>query len=212
MILAANLIPAPRRVARLARVRVRAWSAGCSALVVALVAGYLSLSSVESGDRARLERAVAVVGRRADRLEREVSEAKARNGDLARRLATTRAMVDHPDWSVLLDLLTGARGRELMLERVTLNASAPPGQPRTPAAGAGPAAESYVVRISGLGASQGDVMNYVAALASTGLFDSVKPPETRRRTVLNRELVGFEIECELAAHPVETHAKPRSTP
>ena len=45
--------------------------------------------------------------------------AKTRTGDAARRLETTRAMVDHPDWSVLLDLLSSTRNGQVMLERVT---------------------------------------------------------------------------------------------
>lgn len=198
MIAAANLIPAPRRHARAARVRVGAWSAACSVLAVGLMAGYLSLSSVESGDRARLESSVGVVARRADSLEREVAAAKAHNGDLARRLAITKAMVDHPDWSVLLNLLSGVRGEQIMLERVTL---APAEAARAARA---PGAESYVLRIAGLGATQAGVMGYVSALESTRLFDTVKPPETRRRAVLNRELVGFEVECELSARAPES--------
>lgn len=210
MIGAANLIPAPRRRARAARARVRVWGAACTALALALMGAFASLSSIESGDQERLELALARGARTADNLERDVASAKARNGDLSRKLAITKAMVDHPDWSVLLSLVSSTRPRQVMLERVALKAAEAPKDAK--GVRGGPPLESYVVRIGGLAGSQSDVMNYVGALERTGMFDSVRPPETRSREVVNRELVGFDIECTISARALESAGKDGGAP
>lgn len=198
-----NLLPAPRRIARRRRARVRAWSwiGAAYLLAVAGASAAFVLTTHEGGPRvADVDEAVArVAARRIEvaALEKELTAAT-RNWEAA------RAVGHHPDWSVLLGLLARAREGEVVLERCELRADVPSARAQPQ-----PGRRQYTLSVDGIARSQRAVPAYVLGLERLGVFESVTIIETRSRPpdtgtsapadpAVAEDLVAFRVQATLA--------------
>jgi hypothetical protein len=146
------------------------------------------LAVLEFGSREQLE--LADLTARADLLEKDT---QAKQAKLARENATLRAnLVVHqePNWSVLMALIAAEMGEDAVLERFRL-------MPESSKADAS-APTSYVVLLSGTSLSQASVFEFVIRLEKLGLFKKVTISESRRKSMGGREVVGFDMRCDLA--------------
>jgi hypothetical protein len=202
----------PRVIARTLAVRrrARAWTAGVAGygLVLSLgLAGAAWMMPRERIAEERLVRATADV----DAAKRELAGLSAEVSQLQRRLAAARAVGEHPDWSVALGVIAGARGDlPIALERATLVPVAPvvesaPRRGRAAARGARPeptlvdppAPAGYVLTLRGIGANEVAASRYALALEEARVFDRVTLVSTRQREVGGEARTSFEITLEL---------------
>lgn len=185
-----NLIPSERKFARARRTRIRRWlwAGGVYALALAgaLVWARYRLGVEPDAIDARL---VAVAGdiqsaeRKAESLRAVLAAAK-------KELAASRAVTDHPDWSILLGLVSGLREGEIVLDSCEL-------APIEPVPGAAPTGRRYLLRLGGIGREQPDIPRFVLRLEQTGLFERVAIVDSRARSVGEAEVHGFRVECTL---------------
>ncbi|MDX2132052.1 MAG: PilN domain-containing protein [Planctomycetota bacterium] len=193
---ALNLLPASRVRALRLRARARAWTGACAAYVVLLGAGWawtaLSRPATASpaGDLAETQTRLADAERACQALRRSVSVAD-------ERLSTARAVGDHPDWSLLLDLLARAKRADVAFERVSLS-SRGGGPPR---AGEGLVRRGpWTLSLAGVGGSQRAVSDFALRLEESGVFESVAVVELRSRGDARPDrpaLVEFGVQCAL---------------
>jgi hypothetical protein len=197
-----NLIPTARLQAQRLRRRLRVWMLaliGWTGLVLAACAG----ARVMLGQ----DRAAAV----ADELvktQAQVVQVRAQSSQVARQLAeadatrrSAEALVDQPDWSILMSGVAALTGDDLMLREFTLT---PAGETRARAgtsagSGAQPTTRParYELRLRGLGRQQQAVGQFVVRLQQLGLFDEVRLARSGREPLGNGSVIGFEITCTL---------------
>jgi hypothetical protein len=114
----------------------------------------------------------------------------------------------HPDWSVLLDLVSELRQGQIVFELCELGPAAPP----TPAPAAAPAppggtpestapartdVREYVLRLNGIGRQHKEILKFTQRLEGMGLFERVTLLESQSRLLEETEVYGFRIECTL---------------
>jgi len=194
-----NLIPAPRRRARIARAHLRGWAAGWAFSGLALLVGCLVIRTSWGGARSALAeevdqatRTIRVSNRQAEILRRRLADARW-------KLESGRAVGQQPDWSILLALLAKNLGDDVVLERCQLFPADP--APAEASATGAMAGGRYVFEIDGLARSQLAVSRFVLRLEKTGLFDQVRLISTSRRTFLGQKAVAFRLECLLQGTP-----------
>jgi hypothetical protein len=112
-------------------------------------------------------------------------------------LDASRAVGQHPDWSVLLGLLAEGAGGELVLSGCNLMAK--PAREGADTAGSG----GYTLHLTGIGPSLNTVFTYATTLESYRTFESVHIASTRTEVVPGLEgaghpLVIFEFTCTLS--------------
>jgi hypothetical protein len=206
-----NFIPPSRLDAKRRVRRTRACLATFGAYTaIALLAGVacrVNWGSGKDAAEARLASAETIVE------HTQLTLIKSR-ADLAAKknaLAVNRQLVAQPDWSRLLALLAAENGGSIVLRSVILNtraeAAATPGvatvmqtlsvngkQTALP-----PAAPPRValLTMSGVGASQLAVTQFVVRLEKTELFKRVTTLDTRRETYLGDDAIAFRLECVL---------------
>ena len=131
----ANLIPIPRRLARLRHRRVRQWVTVCSLYSVLLVAAYGALQAVWGHGDQVLERDVVTISNEISVTDKEVKSVTPKLNEARLTLAASLAVGSQPDWSVLLALLAAEMREEggpaeQLLEQAMSAASASLGAPR----------------------------------------------------------------------------------
>jgi hypothetical protein len=203
-----NLIPGPRLAAKRRRVHLRRCVAGCCAWAVlaagAAGAAQVTWGGVDPGTDASLEklaRDIDDAGRATGAVNAELSAAES-------TLRAKRRIADQPDWSLLLAILAGQTGDEVVLKGCNLRVAAtpaptPPVLPARPGAGqvpvaAGalqPTAHRFTVNASGVAKSQLAVTKFVLRLEQTGLFARVTLLDTTREAFVDGEAIGFRVEC-----------------
>jgi Tfp pilus assembly protein PilN len=177
-----NLIPAPRRAAQQAKRRVRAWitvTAGWGGLLIAACAGtQLSLGRDHAATAAEL----ASTQKRISELNIRVNELRRNITQLTTQRDTALAISDHPDWSILLSVLSQTSGEQIVLRDINLKPD--PAKPML-----------LTLQLRGFTDSQPSVSQFVLRLQQLGLFDEVKLQRTGREPILNTSAVTFEIAC-----------------
>ena len=209
VLLSVNLLPPRHRDARLERWRARVWFGICVSCAVLLAGVYGTWSAVWAGDGRDLSAEIAKVTVEIDDNTRASAAIRANINEDRVSLDVEQAITQQPDWSLLLALLSKARGDEIILDRVALEI--PPELIVTPSAVIKPEAGGAVmprnrealfadpsrmlVRLTGYGRSQPALSGFVLRLEALGLFDTVAILKNTREPFLNGEAVAFRVEC-----------------
>lgn len=198
-----NLLPASFIEVRRRRARIRAWGMICAvhAMLVAGV-GVVTASGGETSTTLRTK-----VGLAQSRLEskgKEIDALRRTLADRARRVEAVRAIADHPNWSILLEMLATLRGSDVVLERVAIEPDAEPGAGAKPGVAPKP---RYLITIEGLARSNAAVLEYALAIQRVGIFESVRPEQTRQRDSGAGDLFGFQLKCVLGEAPAQGGAR-----
>lgn len=189
--LAANLLPMSRRrhAARVDRAAFWAVFVGVVACVLGLATAAVR-HSTRSTTAAATARELAAIEREQGQLTKLLDESRSRAQKAESLLAAARAIADHPDWSLLLNLLGKLRGDQVDLARVALGYRRPdPGAKAEPRQTRG-----YWVRITGQALDQAAVARFAVRLEDAGLFDRVALTESRKGAG-DAALIDFQIEA-----------------
>lgn len=190
--LTANLLPMARRRASAREDRAILWMFAVAGLAITLAAATAAIRvSSRSSTAAATARELAGVQSELDRLGTLVSESKSRAQKSESMLAAARAIADHPDWSLLLNLLGKLRGDQVDLARVALGY-------RKPDANAKPGAKlqrGYWVRVTGQAVDQAAVAKFAVRLEESRLFDKVTLTESKKAAGIGDTLVEFQLDA-----------------
>lgn len=197
-----NLLP-PAIVSRQAAERTRrAWSyalrwyAGALALVVLLAqfpAGADDRTFLP--DIERVSRRIETSTKSAESLSTSIAAAR-------KKIEASRAVGDHPDWSVVLKLFESSRqGHGIVLQTLAISTeqvvTAPP--PKDAKTKQAPDTEQARVMLVGLADAPAQVLAYVQKLESVQLFDRVTLKDTKPQPFGDVEAVRFELELFMSA-------------
>lgn len=182
-----NLLPLPRRIANDRRRAWRRWFAWGSVWCATLAAAQaIALSSRDGVDLAPVEREIGLLEAERERLDAEIVALEQGIERESRSLAATRAVVDHPDWSVLLGHLVAARSEGLAFRRWAL------------ARGMN---GSLVLRIEGSVPSHGGLTDFALRLEDLRVFRRVTIVTAQAAAVVREDgptrAVTFAIDAEL---------------
>lgn len=195
--LTANLLPMSRRRASAREDRIVAWTIGIGLLACALgVATAAIRISTRSSTAAATARELAGVDAELAQLATLVDESKSRAQKAESHLSAARAIADHPDWSLLLNLLGTLRGDQVDLSRVALGYRKPEANANANGKPDARPARGYWIRITGQALDQAAVAKFAVRLESAGLFDKVTLSESRKGAAENA-LVEFQIDASI---------------
>ena len=196
-----NLIPKGRQGKAERRRRLRFWtSAWCAyAAVLALSAGLMYLRLGTSRD---LSDELDKQDQQIASLQTESHQTNAQLLQVSQKLLSARGLLEQPDWSQLLSVLSDLRGNDVVLEDIELKLSAE--QLSAPAAKK-PNVKPVVLipktkwnlQLAGHGKTPESVSQYVLRLERTDLFDSVNLLQTNRDPVGAGDATSFSIQCPL---------------
>jgi hypothetical protein len=120
-------------------------------------------------------------------------------GELATQEATLKAnqaLEGQPDWSCLLSLLARSLGDGAVVKRCELRPR-PPAGPVTPASASQKEGDAYALRVSGVGRTVADVLQFAGELERSGLFDQIRLVKTDTEPFLSTTATSFEMEGSL---------------
>ena len=178
-----NLIPIERQAQLQQRQHLRRW------MVIGAIWGGLVLSACVG---AQLAWGVndAAIAEELSQTDKHTAEMNQKLNDTRRQLAeaetlrqTAMSLSDQPDWSILLAILGGSVGDDLVLREIHLKPDA------------NAVVKQYSLQMIGISKTQESVSQFVLKLQSSGLFDEVKLLRTGREPVLETSAVTFEISC-----------------
>jgi len=197
-----NLIPRKRRAARRLRSCIRAWCMfGVAYVIVVAGACGLVVAVTQAHDDPLQREASGLVAQIATSKER-LSQTRAELAGITRRLAASREVQGHPDWSILLRLIAANRGEGLALASFELGAvNANSGGNADAAASRGDRPSSYSLRLNGLGKDHTEVAQFALRLEQAGIFSRVVLKDTVAKQLASRTAVSFGIECTLSDVP-----------
>jgi Tfp pilus assembly protein PilN len=176
-----NLIPAPRRAARLAGRRLRAWIIAAIGWA-GMIAGACGVTHLSFGrDQAATAAELDSTRQRVSVLNTRVSELRRTVAQLVAQRDTALAISDHPDWSILLGVLSQTTGERVVLRDISLKPVPSKLAPQ------------LVLQLRGFTDTQPAVSQFVLRLQQLGLFDEVKLIRTGREPIQNTSAVTFEI-------------------
>jgi hypothetical protein len=136
---------------------------------------------------------------RVQAISRQIEKAQADLAAARRTLAANRTIGGHPDWSLLLMLLSANMNDGVVLRQCRLS------PPDTEDDAAEPAADASGWRLdmTGYGRQVTAVSQFALALEKTGLFDEVRLLKTVRQPFLAGQATHFQIRCDLGTRPEE---------
>lgn len=208
---AVNLLPVSIRRARACQ-RACAWWSGIAAVAFVVAGAWALRARASIGDGGReLSRLLGERTRNVETLKLQVGRVSGELSMVQKELEVADRIQSRPDWSDLLGLLGEIIGPEAVIEscRIT-EASQVGGVKSTPGTKAnakspkdgGEAAPlvevGYVLQITGAAKDQRVVSELVTAMEGTGLFTKTTQ-QSRRRSLLQGEAVGFEVRAEMPA-------------
>lgn len=221
-----NLLPPQRRsMIRLHR-RLHVWmllavvySIGTLGACIALAAGEPVVDRHEA-----LE--LTVLTRETDALKEETSRHRKEIAEQNRVKQGADLVRNHPDWSILLDLLAATRGEDVVVEGLdvkpldVVKTSTTPGadQPKPDAGGKAigkPAHPSaFDVRLTGFARTQTSVTEFADRLQKSDVFDLVTLERSSAKASRSLSVIEFTILCHLGTtagpspEPIDKGGKP----
>lgn len=196
-----NLIPDSRRRVRTHRNRIKCWVAAGSVYGFILLIGCGLLRTVwATGDPDTLSRSNQTQARM-QAIHDSISDIHSQLGAYEQTLTANRDLIEHPDWGLLLGLLSKTLGdnlvlREFEIQRIAMSDANSSQQVDEEASGHGDTA--FRLTIKGMGRTQAAVSQFALRLEKTGLFDGVKLLDTSLAPFLSGKAVAFRLECKLA--------------
>lgn len=209
-----NLLPPRRRTELRLRHRLHLWTLGGIAYGVATLGACIALAAGEPIVDLRETRELSNLAR-----EKEMFEdlKKQHNENIIKenqRKQGADLVADHPDWSILLDLLAVNRGDDAVLVGVDVK-PAPLAPAEGDAKGKGKEArakaakggknksetrpDAYEIKIEGFASTQPAVADFADRLQRLGVFGSVTLQRSSTRLLEQRPVVDFVILCRLEA-------------
>jgi hypothetical protein len=191
-----NLIPMARQLRNARRARLIRWGV-TSAAIIALLAGADGLlrlnvarsASIDATQCARLNNEIAEKTKAANQLRGEIQM-------IDRQVQASRVVTEHPDYSVLLSLLSQTAGTQVTLHQCAVDR---PQHGEEIARNVPP-----TLRVSGFGASQSAVTSFVLRLEATGVFDQVTLLRSNEQNDVGGATTSFQLECLFEAGSKET--------
>ena len=194
-----NLIPSHRLEADRRRRRLKAWGVGISGYAAALVVVYVVSLCAWGVDAEALARRRDATAQRVQQIHRQIQRAQADLAEVRRSLEANEAIGGHPDWSLLLLLLTHKMNDGVVLRQCRLTPRDAEGPPS-----GDPTAGGWRLEMSGFGREVTAVSQFALDLDQTGLFHEVRLLKTVRQPFLAGQATHFQIRCGLGAPAEET--------
>lgn len=208
--IAVNLIPMARRLAAARRRRIRRWGIVGGFYAVVLACAYGSVVLPGSVGSATLDARIRDVASQAADSEAQTKKVQAEYEAVQSRLRAVRRVTGHPDWSVLLGLISRAREGQVVFEVCELEplaaspaktapkpADAAPGGTAPTSPAPAPSGTRYVLRLNGMATQQQEIPKFVLRLEALQLFENVTLLESQARQLDEAEVFAFRIECGL---------------
>ncbi|MBY0112668.1 MAG: PilN domain-containing protein [Phycisphaerales bacterium] len=179
--------------------RALTWSIVIAALAGVLACATFGVRISSRGSTAVSAREFAVADAEVTQLRTQVSEARTKARKAEALLAAARAIADHPDWSLLLNLLGNLRGDQVDLARVAIGYRK--SEPNAAAKAGNKVPRGYWVRLSGQAVDQAAVAKFAVRLEDAGLFDKVSLTESKKASGADSILIDFQIDATIDEHP-----------
>lgn len=201
-----NLLPMSIRRARACR-RAGAWWGGTAGLAFVIAGGWALAARGSVGDGGKeLSRLLGERTRSVETLKLQTGKVAAELAVVQKELAVADRIQVRPDWSDLLGLLGEVVGPEAVIETCKVTEATASSARAAAARGAAarnaktePTADpGYVLQITGAAKDQRVVSELVTAMEGTGLFTRITQ-QSRRRSLLKGEAVGFDVRAEMPA-------------
>lgn len=196
----------------------RRWIAGCVGYTVFLVLAFPFASMVWVQDKS-LAGQLLMVRQDVGDAELLLNQVENELEDMRTTLHATKLVENQSDWSILLAVLAGEVGDDIVLKTCKvepMNADAErkrgftSNSPVRRLAGAIASssesedkprihveAERFLIDLQGYGLTQRSVSLFVLRLERTGLFEKVTLKETRREPFMQDQAIAFHVQCYL---------------
>lgn len=202
-----NLLPPGRRSALRIRRRTQVWTLIAAGYGIATLGACITLAAGEPVVDRGEAKELATLTRAADQFRTLTEHNKKSITQERVKLVAKRLVADHPDWSILLDLLAATRGAEVVVEGVEVSPAPPlgsddPGKKRPPqAAGAAHVERSSIfdIKLTGFARTQSAVTDFADRLQREGVFDSVTLSRSSARAMGESSVIDFILQCRIGA-------------
>jgi hypothetical protein len=171
-----------------------------SVYAAALAAVYVACVCAWGVDADTLEGHRQATAERVQQVSRQIEAAQADLAAARRTLKANRSIGGHPDWSLLLMLLSANMNDGVVLRQCRLG----PSDAEDDAAEAPADTVGWRLDMAGYGREVTAVSQFALALEQTGLFDEVRLLKTVRQPFLAGQATHFQIRCNLGTRRKET--------
>lgn len=163
------------------------WSGGLAAWasiisVACIVAA--ALSNIESD----FESSRSAIVLRTTAAQATASSSTAAIDRMKKGLEISRTVRSHPDWSVLLPVVSARLGEDIALERIALE----------PVRGE-ESNRRATLTLNGVGNDRAAVSEFVMRLEESGAFARVETTSAQRRPIGDSEFFAFELQCRIGS-------------
>lgn len=206
--IAINLIPKARQVKAERRRRLSWWGGAWAvyAAVLGLLVGSMYLRFSTTRD---LAGELAKENEQLTTLKSEQQMGTAEFQRVSQTIASSRGLLEQPDWSQLLSILSDLRGHDIALAGVDLELT-PEQSAKAPVQEKKATSKKKIIptarktkwnlQMTGFGKTPESVSQFVLRLESTALFDQVNLLKTNREPFGTADATSFSISCPLKGH------------
>jgi Tfp pilus assembly protein PilN len=198
-----NLLPPGRRTMLRLQRRLHVWTLIAAGYGVATLGACITLAAGEPQVDRRETKELAAITQAIDSLKELDAQHKKDIAKEVLRKQGSDLVSDHPDWSILLNLLADQRGSDAVIESVEVS-PVPQVPHETPTKskikGQGASSErpaAYDVKLVGFARTQTDVTDFADRLQKSGTFDSVALTRSGVRVTDKSQVVEYLIQCRL---------------
>jgi hypothetical protein len=209
-----NLLPPRRRTELRLRHRFHLWTLGSVVYGVVTLGACIALAAGEPVVDLRETRELSNLAREKEMFDDLKKQYTASMVEERRRKEGADLVADHPDWSILLDLLADNRGDDAVIVGVDVqpdvaSAKGSDAKPRVREAKAKgdkdvmdkaeTRPDAYTIRIEGFASTQTAVAEFADRIQRIGVFGSVTLQRSSTRLLEQRPVVDFIVICRLEA-------------
>jgi len=201
-----NLISTHRLNARRLRTRTRRWVVFGLVYSLLLLLGCVTGRIAWSLNDPGLDSALLKTQAQIETTQKTIPGLQARLDEAYFSLNANRELKEHPDWSLLLAILSHILNDDLILRECSLKKIDPHDMNTAPAAGNSgliqqatdsPPQPAFRLAIKGMGRSQEAVSQLALRLEQTHLFTRVKLVDTNLEPFMTGKAIAFRVECTL---------------
>ncbi len=182
-----NLMSSKRRIEQQRCTCITRWGAALSILATTITVaciGAAAISNIESD----FESTRSAIVLRTTAAQASASSSTAAIDRMKKRLEVSRAVRSHPDWSVLLPVVSARLGDQIALERISLE----------PVRGE-ESIRRATMTLNGVGTDRASVSDFVMRLEESGAFARVETTSAQRRPIGSNEFFAFELQCRIGS-------------
>jgi Tfp pilus assembly protein PilN len=163
------------------------WS-GCLAAWACLISVACIAAAALSNMESNFESSRSAIVLRTTAAQASASASSSQIDRIRKRLEVARAVEAHPDWSVLLPVVSSRLGDDIALERISLE----------PVRGE-EATRRATMTLNGVGTDRAALSDFVIRLEETGVFTRVETATAQRRPIGQKEFFAFELRCRVGS-------------